>query len=125
MHDSCILKQWQAEIGYCLQLDCLLHQLTAIETLRLFCSLRGVPKSEVEGHISDIIGLLALRIYANNQCGTYRFVFSQITVSQGRNGIVLTHCSSPPVAIIWSTHVNRRCTFLSAPLRLIKSYLCL
>ena len=39
------------KIGYCPQFDALLEDLTGRETLRIFCLLRGVPRSQIN-HIS-------------------------------------------------------------------------
>lgn len=41
------MKEVHQEIGYCPQFDALIDDLTGRETLRIFCLLRGVPKSYI------------------------------------------------------------------------------
>mmetsp|Transcript_7891 Transcript_7891/g.23248 ORF Transcript_7891/g.23248 Transcript_7891/m.23248 type:complete len:2373 (+) Transcript_7891:472-7590(+) len=49
-----------AALGFCPQTDPLLGLLTALEHLRLFCRLKGVPEQEVEGQVQGLLQRVAL-----------------------------------------------------------------
>lgn len=49
-------KNVQKHIGYCPQFDALLDDLTARETLRIFCLLRGIPHDYCNGIIQKLAG---------------------------------------------------------------------
>lgn len=56
-------------IGYCPQFDALINQLTGRETLKMFCTLRGIPESEQSLIISQLASRLILHKFLDVKIG--------------------------------------------------------
>ncbi|PNF40610.1 ATP-binding cassette sub-family A member 3 [Cryptotermes secundus] len=64
-------SEFLAQIGYCPQFDAINEALTGREMLKLFASLRGVSKNNIEYEVKKWITLMGLQEYENRKCGTY------------------------------------------------------
>jgi ABC-type multidrug transport system ATPase subunit len=53
-----IILQFLAQIGYCPQFDAINEVLTGREMLRLFASLRGVSRANVDNEVNKWLSLL-------------------------------------------------------------------
>ena len=78
--------QFRTQIGYCPQFDALLDLLTAEETLQLFARLRGVPKRNLDRHVTRLIRLCDLSHHATRLA----YSFSGGTKRKLSVGIALT-----------------------------------
>ena len=65
------MRKIQSEMGYCPQFDPLIMELTAVETLKLFGRLRGVPPGQLDDTVHTLIKRMTLEEHANKQCGKY------------------------------------------------------
>lgn len=59
------------EIGYCPQFDALLDNLTGRETLKIFCLLRGVPRSRLNSIIENLSGEFGFRKHLDKRTLVY------------------------------------------------------
>jgi ABC-type multidrug transport system ATPase subunit len=57
-------------IGYCPQENPLLGQLTARETLSMYCDLRGISPDAIDTHVTRLLAQVGLSVDADRQCGT-------------------------------------------------------
>ncbi|KAK7788977.1 hypothetical protein R5R35_013988 [Gryllus longicercus] len=64
-------SQYLSQIGYCPQHDALIESLTANEVLKMYGSLRGVPKIQLNSEVERWINMMGLREYRNKKCGMY------------------------------------------------------
>ncbi|GLH06154.1 Multidrug resistance protein homolog 65 [Gryllus bimaculatus] len=64
-------SQYLSQIGYCPQHDALIESLTANEVLKMYGSLRGVPKTKLNSEVEHWINMMGLREYRNKKCGMY------------------------------------------------------
>ncbi|KAH6932399.1 hypothetical protein HPB50_005311 [Hyalomma asiaticum] len=65
-------RKWQSSVGYCLQSDGLLEQLTGSEFLRLIADLRGVPHENVDVIVRSLLRVVGIaEDEAEHLCGSY------------------------------------------------------
>jgi ABC-type multidrug transport system ATPase subunit len=87
-------------IGFCPQTDPLLDLMTGRETLAMFATLRGIPRSKVEEVVDILIDRLTLRPHADKNAGSYsggnkRKLSLGIAALVGDGGVLLVdECSS-------------------------------
>lgn len=60
-------------IGYCPQQDALLDKLTGRETMKMFCTLRGIPTDEHELVILQLSQRLVFYKFLDVEVGRYRY----------------------------------------------------
>lgn len=65
------LQQFQQKIGYCPQFDALLDKITGEETLYLFGRLRGIPSTNLERDVRNLIKMVGLESHATKRTDTY------------------------------------------------------
>ena len=58
-------------IGYCPQFDPLLELMTGRETIRMYASLKGVPKRQLDATVEHYIRVVGLAKYGNKTSGSY------------------------------------------------------
>ncbi len=61
----------QQSIGYCPQVDALIDQLTGRQHLVLFCRLRGLRGTDLQGVVEEALEKLGLNAYADRPVGAY------------------------------------------------------
>ncbi|KAJ3254776.1 hypothetical protein HK103_006851 [Boothiomyces macroporosus] len=100
-------------IGFCPQFDDLLiPNMTVVEHLQLFCSLNGLPDTQLEHYINNLLHAFGIEMFKNVNCGnlsggTKRKVSSAIAVMLPRSLVVLDEASTglDPLARqkLWNT----------------------
>ena len=61
----------QRRVGYCPQFDPLLELMTGRETIRMYASLKGVPKRQLDATVEHYIRVVGLAKYGNKTSGSY------------------------------------------------------
>ncbi|XP_076762980.1 ATP-binding cassette sub-family A member 17 [Xylocopa sonorina] len=64
-------KNYLSQMGYCPQTDALLTSLNSFDHLRLFATLRGIPRSKVDLEVNKWINRLNLNACMHQPSGTY------------------------------------------------------
>ncbi|CAG2105412.1 unnamed protein product, partial [Medioppia subpectinata] len=65
------LQHFQREVGYCPQFDALLNKMTGIETLFMFCRLRGMTEDMIPAYVKDLTAMVDLTPHSNKCTETY------------------------------------------------------
>jgi ABC-type Na+ transport system ATPase subunit NatA len=81
-------------IGVCPQYEALWPQLTAVETLRLFAAIKGVPPSELDAEVARVLREVRLTSVAGKQVGTFSGGMRR------RVSIAVAVLGSPPVLVL-------------------------
>ena len=64
-------REFQTRIGYCPQTDCLLGNLTGLETLQFYAKIHGISKTYLQRDVDNIIKMVGIEEYANDIVKNY------------------------------------------------------